>query len=115
MPHLMPCPSFAALPCKPDRTTKREKGQQENLLLPQLGVGETGGTPSCSRMTKRPGRAGIARDGDLKSRRRLAPPAGGPAQYSSGNRKVVTLRSASVMIQRQLSPYPLQGLAGSMG
>ena len=38
-----------------------------------------------------------------------------PDQYSSGKRNVVTLRSASVMIQRQLSPWPLQGLSGSIG
>jgi len=36
-------------------------------------------------------------------------------QYSSGNRKVVTLRSASVMIHRQLSPCPAQDRAGFTG
>ncbi len=36
-------------------------------------------------------------------------------QYSEGSRKVVTLRSASVMIQSVLSPQPLQGCAGSSG
>jgi len=37
----------------------------------------------------------------LKERAALRPPR---RQYSSGSRNVVTLRSASVMIQRQFSP-----------
>jgi hypothetical protein len=36
-------------------------------------------------------------------------------QYSLGNRNVVALRSASVMIQSVFSPKPLEGLAGSIG
>jgi hypothetical protein len=39
----------------------------------------------------------------------------GRCQYSSGKRKVVTLRSASVMIHSVFSPQPLDGLAGSTG
>lgn len=35
--------------------------------------------------------------------------------YSLGSKYVVTLRSASVMIQSVLSPKPLQGLLGSIG
>ena len=38
----------------------------------------------------------------------------GEPQYSLGSRKVVALRSASVMIHRQLSPWPLAGLLSSM-
>ena len=50
----------------------------------------------------------------------VSPPPGFPVgahfnQYSSGSRNVVTLRSPSVMIQRVLSPKPLQGFAGSIG
>jgi hypothetical protein len=37
----------------------------------------------------------------------------GRGQYSSGKRKVVTLRSRSLMIHRQLSQYPLAGLLSS--
>ena len=36
-------------------------------------------------------------------------------QYSLGKRNVVTLRSASVIIQRQFLPKPLAGRAGSIG
>jgi hypothetical protein len=45
----------------------------------------------------------------------VAPATGeGRGQYSSGSRKVVKLRSRSVMIHRQLSPYPMAGLLSSM-
>jgi hypothetical protein len=65
----------------------------------------------------------IGRFGDSRAglvcvvKRRGAALARGPGrcQYSLGNKYVVALRSASVMIQSVLSPKPLQGLLGSIG
>jgi hypothetical protein len=45
----------------------------------------------------------------------LVRPARSAPQYSIGNKNVVVLRSASVMIHSVLSPKPLHGLVGSIG
>jgi hypothetical protein len=67
----------------------------EAVLGPAFGVGKT-----FKAVVAKKARAGSSGAGGCAG-----------AQYSSGNRNVVTLRSASVMIQRVLSPK-LAGLRG---